>query len=56
MGLQVSFVLTASHSAAKLVKIAGSKIVVREALRKKYVIIWEFFPTWGEGLPKTLVN
>ena len=26
---------------------------VRYALKKKNDIIWEFFPTWGGGLPKS---
>ena len=26
---------------------------IMEAFKKKYGIIWEFFPTWGGGLPKT---
>ena len=27
--------------------------IIRYALKKKNGIIWEFFPTWGGGLPKS---
>ena len=49
----------AGHLREHLTMHSGEKLhrCIREALKKKYGIIWEFFPTWGGvfPIPKTFV-